>query len=121
MRETLIKRPTAITPMPVASGQLVAVRRRSSQPQHKPRSGMIERHCITTAEGCMGWIATALPGRVRVQARLVSDDGDPLRSRYEHVDYESTCIDCRKIGRSPRPQLNGVFRLGFTEDMARHW
>jgi hypothetical protein len=65
MRETLIKRPTAITPMPVASGQLVAVRRRSSQPQHKPRSGMIERHCITTAEGCMGWIATALPGRVR--------------------------------------------------------
>ena len=33
-----------------------------------------------------------------VLARLVSDCGDPLRPRYEHVDYESTCIDCRKIG-----------------------
>ena len=33
-----------------------------------------------------------------VPARLVSDYGDPLRPRYEHVDYESTCIDCRKIG-----------------------
>jgi hypothetical protein len=66
-----------------------------------------------SAEGCRGWIATALPGRVRVLARLASDYGDPLRSRYEHVDYESTCIDCRKIGGSPQPYLNGVFRLGF--------
>jgi hypothetical protein len=59
----------------------------------------VDRHCATR------------PGAVL--ARLVSDYGDPLRSRYEHVDYESTCIDCRKIGGSPQPYLNGVFRLGF--------
>ena len=63
---------------------------------------MVEARCITIKRGGLqGWIATALPGRVRVLARLASDYGDPLRSRYEHVDYESTCIDCRKIGRPP--------------------
>ena len=65
---------------------------------------MVEARCITTKRGGLqGWIATALPGRVRVLARLASDYGDPLRSRYEHVDYESTCIDCGKISGSPQP------------------
>ena len=49
----------------------------------------------------LGWIATSLPGCVAFGLRLVPDYGDPLRPRYEHVDYESTCIDCRKIGGPP--------------------
>jgi hypothetical protein len=59
----------------------------------------VDRHCATR------------PGAVL--ARLMSDYGDPLRSRYEHVDCESTGIDCRKIGGSPQPYLNGVFSLAL--------
>jgi hypothetical protein len=59
----------------------------------------VDRHCATRLGA--------------VLARLVSDYGDLLRSRYEHVDCESTCIDCRKIGGSPQSYLNGLFRLGF--------
>jgi hypothetical protein len=61
----------------------------------------------------MGWIATALPGRVRSWLGLCLTMATHWRSHYEHVDYESTCIDCRRIGGSPQPYLNGVFRLGF--------
>jgi hypothetical protein len=47
----------------------------------------VDRHCATRPEA--------------VLARLVSDYGDPLRPRYEHVDYESTCVDCSKHATRP--------------------
>ena len=62
----------------------------------------VDRHCATR------------PGAVL--ARLVSDYGDPLRPRYEHVDYESTCIDCGKIGGSPQPCPMWGLRVGFTPE-----
>jgi hypothetical protein len=68
----------------------------------------VERHCITTKRsaparrglhGVDRHCATRPGGAVL--ARLVSDYGDPLRSRYEPVDYESTCIDCSKHATRP--------------------
>jgi hypothetical protein len=58
----------------------------------------VDRHCATR------------PGAVLARLHY----GDPLRPRYEHVDYESTCVDCRKIGGSPWPNPNGDSRFGFS-------
>jgi hypothetical protein len=98
--------------------------------QRKPAAAVIEWHCITTkgesqgkrvrkaftaevfspvtevfSTAChaQGWGGSPhhYPRYAAFGLRLVPDYGDPLRSRYEHVDYESTCIDCRKMGRPP--------------------
>jgi hypothetical protein len=73
----------------IAAPAIVNRRHTAVQKYSGPMLHGVDRHCATR------------PGAVL--ARLVSDYGDPLRSRYEHVDYES--IVERLVGRHSPTQM----------------